>query len=173
MTHRECHAFDPTTNSWSVTGSMGIARHWGAASAHPDLGLIVTGGGRDVNSTESTSDGGCFRHDYPDMGRPGFGHCQVGDGDRVFVTGGIDAGKRFEVLNLKSRTWSDGNDLPEPRVGHGCGLAVNPTSGKRSIVVAGGRHSAFRVDVDVLDLDTMRWTTGNLFLPTSKTPVYK
>ncbi len=73
---------------------MTVPRHHAAASSHPTLGLIITGGWdgtKYLRSTESTADGSAFISDYEQLPEPSFNPCQVTvDEDTVMLFGGYN-----------------------------------------------------------------------------------
>ncbi len=76
--------YDFLANAWRTTGSMTAPRLYAAASAHPDLGIAITGGrvarpDVQTSSVESTHDGAEFKAlaSLPDVITGRAGHCQV------------------------------------------------------------------------------------------------
>ena len=75
----------------------------------------------------------------------------------VFGGGAKGAGRRVQMLDLKSRTWSE---LPAMPVAYkrnaACAVVRNATTGKHLVVIA-----AMQSVTSILDLSSMRWRKGN------------
>ncbi len=65
---------------------------------------------------------------------------------------------------VASYTASDEAWVELPRVGarsgHGCGTAVNPDTGRRELVVAGGQYGVGKNDSQIFDFEAMEWRGG-------------
>ncbi len=165
----KCFRYSHKTRAWTESGRMQDARLGHAASVHPDLGLVMTGGARTGNKqvgiVETTKDGKHFSRTLPALPVPNFVHCQVTvDSNTIMVFGGCIPGNcaynAALKLNIAERKWKKLPNLPTGRHGPGCGLVSERGAPKR-VVVAGGRGSGGITDkVEVLDLSTLTWSTG-------------
>ena len=147
-----------------------------AASIHAYFGLVITGGhdyNGYVNTVESTKDGRRFSI-LPPMPTTNTGHCQVTvDLDTIMVFGGANNDhKQFTdvafKLDVAERKWSVLPKLPTGRQGPACGVIREKDLPKRVVVSGGKVPGGTTNNVEVLDLASLKWTSGNLqgyFIP--------
>ena len=162
-----CYRYSAATKTWTETGWMSTAKRHLAASVHPRLGLITTGGhsGSKILATvETTRDGKNFDLSLPDMPIANHAHCQVTvDSRTVMVLGGCIPGDcESDVafkLDLVQKKWTKLPGLAVGRHGHSCGV-VSKKGVPKKVVVAGGYSGKHEASVEVLDLATLTWSTG-------------
>ncbi len=165
----ECYKYSHETHIWTLSGRMTEAKSQHAASIHPDLGLIITGGhtgGRVLTTVESTTDGKHFSKSLPAMPIPNYVHCQVTVGSNtIMVFGGCRSGNcQADValkLNIAEKRWKKLPALPTGRHAPACGVVEERGTPKRVVVSGGWRASKILTTVEVLQLSTLKWSTGH------------
>jgi MYXO-CTERM domain-containing protein len=155
--------FDPTSGTWSATGSMKAARSGHAAIYLRDLGaaLVVGGvGGGDLLASAEGFYGGAW-FDAGSLSTARMATVAVDLPRKVMVVGGLGAGGALasaEVLDIDTFTWSRTGSLAIPRDGH---TATALADGR--VLVAGGYNGAFLDSAEIYDPATGTWSpTGSL-----------
>ncbi len=163
---KNCYAFSAFIKRWVQIGAMLLAKAYHAASSHPDLGMIITGGWdmRNYATVETTRDGVNFDRSMPDLPETKSGHCQVTtDKNTIMVFGGCERNCQMTSsfkLDLDSKKWTKMADMPRGRHRLTCqvvkegGMAIQ-------VITAGGFYNNAPSDaVDIFDLSTMEWKKG-------------
>lgn len=161
----EMHVFDPTHGTYARVPSLPL-RIDHAALAGTDTGLYVFGGWSDEIPTGRAFElvDGTWKELRP-MPTPRAGAAAVVVGNDVYVIGGStsphDSGSLpgsgvVEIFDTRTKTWSEGPELPTPRHHHAA-AAVDGV-----VTVVGGRDgpSFSMAAVEHLDTRTGRWRTG-------------
>jgi secreted trypsin-like serine protease len=163
-----CFEYNYSEDHWYKSGSMPEPKFESSYASSPEWGLVMSGGRiNTINgdaSVFSTKDGKTFER-LKNLQKPDFHHCLVViDKDELFMTGGYYGRKKTYIYNKSAANWAKLPDSSTARNRHGCGLATSQETGKRKIVVAGGRTYFGQSDsVDVFDLDTKYWQSGTGF----------
>ncbi len=167
----KCYAFNPKTLTWSLRGRMNVRRCNAGASVHPNLGLVITGGftenrRRGLASVEATRDGRRFVQLPPLPKHTTHYHCQLTvDAETIMVLGGFRSfphrSNAVQQLDVAKKRWKVLPSFKSVRNALGCGV-VKVEGVPKSVVVAGGVVSyEGTIDrVEVLDLKTLKWTSG-------------
>ena len=130
--------YDPATDTWTPTGSMGATRAQPKAVSLSDGRVLVAGGGIFFNSSATDSRAEIYDPTTGEwttaasMANPRSGHSLtlLSDG-RVLAAGGMDGTRGFretvvhsttEVFDPSTNSWSPGPDLSEPRSHHSATL---------------------------------------------------
>ncbi len=131
----------------------------------PALGLVMAGGGYPVTTMiEATLDGAAFEADsVADLPIYNWDFCfaSVGNGSDLISIGG--SGFNDQLVYRHSGAAGVWEQLPntlQSRYGSGCGLVIE--DGKRYIVAVGGGYVGPSDTSEVLDLDTMQWSEGEM-----------
>ncbi len=170
----QCYAYNPKTKQWSEAGRMREKRCWPAATVHPVLGLLITGGSG-LSSVENTLDGKRFEKPLPNMPRGVQSHCQVMvDANTIMVFGGYTRRAHSETvaqqLDISKKAWKLLPSIPTGRRELGCGV-VKVSGSPKKVIIAGGTSPKGRTDkVDVLDLSSLTWTAGIAIVSLSYVP---
>jgi len=142
---------------WKELPSLSVNRY-DAAGSITEAGWLVTGGldrrSNRLSSSDLYTDG--VWTSGPTLPAPTYGHCQVTDGSKVIVTGGItDIGRTGATYSLDGLTWTQLSTMVTARYYHGCVL-VNSTL----YVVGGYGSGGWLSSVEKLDLSTGVWSAG-------------
>ncbi len=165
-TTNKCFKYDPKSRAWKLSGLMMVERRNTGYSVHPDLGLVITAGdgnrGKTHASAEATQDGKHFKA-LPSLPVKMAHHCQVTlDDNSIVVSGGLASRKNINtvlLLDIAERKWKPLPGLKTARHGHGCGV-LRVAGQPRKLFIAGGSSTRTENGVEVLDLDTLKWTAG-------------
>ncbi len=169
----ECFTFNTKTHAWTESGKMSEKKCCQAASVHPTLGLVMTGGNdgkKNLNTVESTTDGKHFSSALPAMPIDNRHHCQVTvDSNTIMVFGGCTSractSQVALKLNIAQKKWKKLPKLPTGRFGPGCGVVKERGVPKRVVVsgghIPGGGVARITTKVEVLELSTLKWTSGS------------
>ena len=172
LQYDKCFRYSTKTRAWTESGRMSEGKSHHAASVHPEMGLVITGGwlggGRRTATVEATKDGKHFSKDLPSLPEPLSSHCQVTvNANIIMVFGGATAraspSDTALKLNVAERKWKKLPRLPTGRHGLSCGL-VKEQGVPKKVVVNGGWKGSGLNKVEVLDLNTLTWNTGELKL---------
>ena len=165
-----CFRYDTVSKKWSESGwmSAGGKRH-AAASVHPELGLVITGGhtgSKVIRAVETTKDGRSFSHNIPDMPTPNHAHCQVTvDKNTIMTFGGCIIGncnlKNVYKLDTRTKKWSRLPSLPTGRHAPICEVVRERGVPKRIVVAGGWSAGKYINTVEILDLTTLTWKKGS------------
>ncbi len=121
--------------------------------------MIISGGDQPqaLPSVEYSADGRYFKTGIKDMPEAKSTHCQVTvDETTVLVIGGSSTG--VHKLDLRTGTWASIDSMKTGgRTAAPCGLVYKDARPKFVVVAGGGGSLA---STEVLDLDTMKWSTG-------------
>jgi hypothetical protein len=153
--------YDPTSGSWTATGSMNHARAGGAAVPLENRKILVVGGvGPSAPWSAELYDpatGTWALTGSMTEAREGFTATLLLDG-RVLVAGGSprdeSARRTAELYDPVTGTWSATGDLTRPRAGH---KAVLLPDGKVLVMGGAGPRHALR-SADLYDPVTGTWT---------------
>jgi hypothetical protein len=141
-----CELYDPSGDTWSLTGTLGTARKQHTATPLPDGKVLVVGGvDRSGNPLASAEVFDPATGRFSPVGAPPAGHgahtaTALADG-RVLVVGGAAPGSPFApragLYEPATGTWTSTGPLRTPRRAH---TATLLPGGK--VLVAGGYHPA-------------------------------
>jgi hypothetical protein len=130
--------YDPATGTWSVTGSMSVARRAPVALSLPDGRVLVIGGDTNVLASEifDPATGTFSMTGSLTVGRASFAASVLQDG-RVLVVGGVapvDGTNLAEVWDPLTGQWSAVGSMAQPRVD-----ATATTLQDGTVLVTGGQ----------------------------------
>lgn len=133
-----------------------------AHDSDPSWGLVIAGGyvsgGEYLDTVEVTQDGMSFYNLEP-LPSPKDEAClAIIDEERIFVTGGQD--KSTYVYYKSSEEWLIASDVPNYRPLAVCG--ISEVGGRNyDVVVAGGSDAFTAFTVDVFNVASATWMSGN------------
>ncbi len=131
-----CELFDPTTNTWTNTGSMNKARSFHSTVVLPDGRVLVTGGdGYLTAELYDPATGTWSLTGSPAYGRRHGVSVLLKDG-RVLVAGG-NTGTQAEIYNPATGTWTQAGAMAQARTEHAAVVLSNGT-----VLVFGGNSSS-------------------------------
>lgn len=139
----EAAIFDPATDSWSVTGSMSVARPFPALALLPDGRVLAVGGSAELASAEIWDPA---TGDWTPTAPAPSAHVAtdvttLSNGKVVAVAGAIETAAGtigsadVELFDPASETWSVGATLPAPRRG-----AVPVVRSDGALLIVGGEE---------------------------------
>ncbi len=161
-----CYAFSAFLTMWVVMGKLPMPKAYHAASSHPDLGLVLTGGWDNKNyaSVETTKDGVNFDRSMPDMPETKSGHCQVTtDKKTIMVFGGCEKNCHMAssfMLDVDAKKWTKLPDMPRGRHRLSCEVVKEGGMAIQVITVGGFYERELSNAVDIFDLSTLKWKKG-------------
>ncbi len=162
--------FDPSTGSWTATGSLATGRLNHAAAQLADGRVVVAGGmphgggyfgpGFDTAEVYDPSTG-AWAYTASPMATPrrGFHSLTRLDDGRLLVAGGHTswtgtATDTAELLDPATLTWTATTSMPAGRYFH----AATVLTGGTVLVTGGSNGSSYLVDADVYDPTTATWS---------------
>ncbi len=175
----QCWRYSPENRGWTQTpGRLMRKRSAAGWVAHPTLGLVISGGVTEstiigLDTMESTTDGVTFNRNFARLPTRLFCHCMVLiNSDEMLAIGGFNvtqwtpniiSSRKVYRYSEGANAWSELPSLNTARWAHSCGFDRS----SNSVVAAGGRVGASDVtsltSVEILNLRTMRWSTGTLY----------
>jgi N-acetylneuraminic acid mutarotase len=157
--------YDPTTESWRLTGTLNIGRTDHRATLLPDGSVLVTGGktgssGPALNSVEIYDPVSRTWRIGPPLSVPRSGHSAtlLGDG-RVLVAGGRfssdpeDVHASVEVYDPVSQSWTPTGELQTSREGHSATLLPDGL-----VLIVNGYDQTWLATNEVYDPSNGTWS---------------
>ncbi len=150
--------YDPTTNTWSPTGSMALARRGETATLLGNGKVLVVGGS---NATENRirsaelydpATGTWSSAGKTATGRIGHTATLLGNGE-VLVAGGYGGVSSAELYDPTTNTWSSAGSMSQNRAGH---TATLLPSG--NVLVAGGTYNGLIASAQLYDPTSNSWS---------------
>lgn len=160
--------YDPSTNTWTPTGSMFYARVGHTATLLPNGHVLVAGGAINTNTElYDPATGEWYATGRLNARRPGSHDATLLADGRVLVAGGYDQYVPFpncfvasaEIYDPQTQVWTPTGDMNIGRYG----LTVTALANGKALVVGGGGLD-FQATAELFDPATNAWTfTGELF----------
>jgi hypothetical protein len=158
--------YDPTTNEWTLTGTLNAFRVNPAAITLSDGRVLVAGGGtvdRNATALAETWDPatGQWTEIAPmNQAREKMPMVQLNDG-RILVVGGSDETAQrtvtVEIYDLTTDTWTDVPPMGDKRIWH---TATLLTGGKVLVTGGGNPDGPFLSSAEVFDPATETWSSA-------------
>ena len=159
----DCYEYD--NDNWDTFSSMSVPRKYAAASTVPGTNRLIVSGGEDQNGAEELTENGWTTAALSPLAVFMSGHCMVHlDATRIMFIGGrhnYNRSPETYIYNYDDNTWEKGPDLNSRRENHACGkILKDKMSNEFTVIVAGGFNEEYMDSVEVLDMESMSWTTG-------------